>query len=254
MSESKKYSVRDIQIVILEIMKDIDKFCRANNIPYTLSSGTLLGAVRHGGFIPWDDDADIFMLREDFDRFIKTYKSDKYHLLFNCRSKDEYFSDGYAKVSDPTTSIQGESHTQSNHGIFVDIFPLDGVPVGEKECRERMHKIMSLHNRLYHRQRRDIVSILKSYHHSFDWWWNRLDKEVHNPLYLKSSKVAHAVGTTNYRTVIDRSRFDNLVDTPFEGYNFLGFKDPHSYLAMVYGPDYMTPKQWSHGIKVSENE
>lgn len=66
--------------------------------------------------------------------------------------------------------------------------------------------------------------------------------------------MAHAVGTTNYRTVIDRSRFDSLVDTPFEGYNFLGFKDPHSYLAMVYGPDYMTPKQWSHGIKVSENE
>lgn len=249
MEKKRELTIKEKQQIILEIMKDIDRFCRANNIPYTLSSGTLLGAVRHGGFIPWDDDADMFMLREDFDRFVKTYKSDKYHLLFNTRSKDEFFASGYAKVNDPSTYI-GESLTMTNHGIFVDIFPLDYVPDDPKERKEYMHRVMSLHNRIYHRQRKDLLSIIKSYRHPLDWWMNRMNEEVHNPAYAGNRLVAHIVGTTNYRTVIEKDRFKTLVDTPFEGYNFLGFKDTDSYLTMVYGPDYMKPKVWSHNTKV----
>ncbi|MDE5870240.1 MAG: LicD family protein [Muribaculaceae bacterium] len=249
MEEKNELSLKEKQSIILEIMKDIAKFCRANNIPYTLSSGTLLGAVRHGGFIPWDDDADMFMLREDFDRFVNIYKSDKYHLLFNTRSDDEFFASGYAKVNDPDTFI-AESLTMTNHGVFVDIFPLDGVPDDAKERKEYMHKIMSLHNRIYHRQRKDLLSIIKSYRHPLDWWMNKMNETVHDPRYVNSPLVAHVVGTTNYRTVIDRDRFKSLVDIPFEGYNFLGFSDTDSYLSMVYGPDYMTPKKWSHNLKV----
>ncbi len=105
MDNKTELTIQEKQEIILGILKDIDRFCRDNDIPYSLSSGTLLGAVRHGGFIPWDDDADMFMLREDFDRFVKIYKSDKYHLLFNTRSDDEFFASGYAKVNDPDTYI-----------------------------------------------------------------------------------------------------------------------------------------------------
>ena len=86
MDNHTELTLEEKQSIILEIMKDIDRFCRKNGIRYTLSSGTLLGAVRHKGFIPWDDDADMFMLREDFVRFVKTYRSDRFGLLFNTRS------------------------------------------------------------------------------------------------------------------------------------------------------------------------
>lgn len=255
MEQAKELSTKEKQELILGIMKDVDKFCRANDIPYTLSSGTLLGAVRHKGFIPWDDDADIFMLREDFERFAKIYKSDKYRLDSSVRTADGYKTAGYLKISDPKTVIR-YSKKESDAGIFLDVFPLDSVPEDEKECKKYMHRLMSLYNRIYHRQRTDFVSILKSYRHSLKWWCRRLDRAVHEGKYADSPLVAHAVGTRNYRTVIRRDRFKTLVDTPFEGHNFLGFSDPGSYLTIVYGEDYMTPKQWSHNFKayIKEDE
>lgn len=249
MADSKELSLREKQDIIFGIMKDVDRFCRANDIKYSLSSGTLLGAVRHGGFIPWDDDADIFMLREDFDRFVKIYKSDRYHLLYNTRTADEFFAMGYAKVNEPGTYIP-ESLTMFNHGVNIDIFPLDSVPVDEKERKDYMHSVMSTHNRIYHRQKKDIVSIIKAHRHSLDWWCNKLDRLVHLLDYRDSNLVAHIVGSTNYRTVIDKNRFKSLKNIKFEGYDFLAFSDTDSYLTMVYGPDYMTPKKWAHNFKV----
>ena len=249
MDNHTELTLEEKQSIILEIMKDIDRFCRKNGIRYTLSSGTLLGAVRHKGFIPWDDDADMFMLREDFDRFVKTYRSDRFGLLFNTRSDKEFFASGYAKVNDPTTHI-AETLTMANHGVFVDIFPLDYVPDDPGERKEHMHKVMSLHNRIYHRQRRDLLSIIKSYRHPLDWWMKKMDTTVRDPRYMGNHLVAHIVGSTNYRTVLEKNRFDTLADITFEGYNFLGFSDTDSYLTMVYVPDYMTPKKWSHNLKV----
>lgn len=249
----KELTIKEKHEIILEIMKDIDKFCRENDIPYTISAGTMLGAMRHGGFIPWDDDADLFMLREDFDRFVKIYKSPKYHLLFNTRGEKEFLASGYAKVSDPATRIE-DNKTLTEYGVYVDIFPLDAVPEDPKEQHDFMHSIMSTHNRLHHRMKKDIVSIIKSYRHSLDWWWNKLDSQVHSGKYDDSPLVAQAIGTTNYRTVLEKSRFDSLVDIEFEGYKFLGFSDPHSYLVMLYGEDYMTPKKWAHNFRAFKNE
>ena len=175
----------------------------------------MLGAGRHGGFIPWDDDADMFMLRKDFDRFVKTYKSDKYRLLFKDRSGEEFLATGYVKVSDPNTYVGGAK--KKNFGVYVDVFPLDSVPEEPKEQHHFMHKIMSLHNRIHHRQKNDIVSIIKSYRHSLNWWMNKMDETIYNSLYEESPLVAHVVGTTNYRTVIRKDRFETLTDIPFEG-------------------------------------
>ncbi|MBO5554187.1 MAG: LicD family protein, partial [Solobacterium sp.] len=78
-SDGSVVTVHDVQVVLLEMMKDIGALCRENNIPYFLSGGSALGAVRHGGFIPWDDDADFFMMKEDFLRFVEVMKKqDKY--------------------------------------------------------------------------------------------------------------------------------------------------------------------------------
>lgn len=242
-------TLKEKQGMILEIMKDIDRFCRENKIPYTISSGTLLGAVRHGGFIPWDDDADLFMLRKDFDKFVNTYKSDKYHLLFNTRNKDEFLASGYAKVSDPSTFIV-KSGTRTHYGVYVDIFPLDSVPSNPIECKKYMHSLMSLHNRIHHKQKKDLFSKIKTLRHSFDWYWNKMDGLIKENKYDVSPLAAHILGSTNYRTVLPKNWFDDLEEIEFEGYKFYGFKDTHSYLSMVFGPDYMTPKKWAHNDTV----
>lgn len=249
MSNQKELTLKEKHSIILDIMKDIDRFCRANNIPYTLSSGTLLGAVRHGGFIPWDDDADMFMLRDDFDRFINSYHSDRYRLVYNFEDEGKLCPSGIAKVADVTT--WSEDYTgKLDFGVWVDVFPLESVPENPAECKKFMHKIMSVNNRIYHRRRHDFISIIKTYRHSFSWWMKKLNDIVHNNPYTDSPLVAHAVGSNNYRTVIPKKWFDNLGSIRFEDHDFMAFSDTDSYLKIVYGPDYMTPKQWSHDSKI----
>lgn len=227
-------------------MLDIDKFCRENNIRYSLAFGTLLGAVRHKGFIPWDDDMDIYMLREDFDRFVKTYKSDKYHLLYNTRNKDEFLANGYAKVHYPQTFSKFKN-TVTQYGVYVDVFPVDSVPEKEEDRPKYMHKVISLHNRIHHRQKTDWFSKLKTYRHSLDWWWNKSYDLVHNGQYDSSPYGAALLGPTD-RVVLEKSMFDNLTDMEFEGEKFLCFADTHDHLVKVFGEDYMIPREWSHNF------
>lgn len=131
--ESKdEYGLLHLQNMILNIMQYIDNFCKENDIEYYIIGGTALGAKRHGGFIPWDDDLDIAMTRENYERFCKLFreKSDKENFFFQEGLVDWpcYFS----KVRLLGTFL-GEQETEKNlprekKGIFVDIFPLDNVP------------------------------------------------------------------------------------------------------------------------------
>ena len=240
----RELKLEEIQGILLDIMTDIDSFCRENNIRYIISSGTLLGAVRHKGFIPWDDDADMFMPREDFDRFVKIYKGRKYHLLYNTRNEKEFFAAAYAKISDPGTANAAEKKSKCRYGVNVDIFPLDSVPEDPKLRHSYMHQVMRLHNRLYFRQKRflgsNYIRTIPVFLHSVDWWWNKVDSLIRRGGFDDSPLVAHIVGTCNYRTVFPKSWLDNLKDIEFAGRSFMALSDTDSYLRMVYG-DYMTP-------------
>ena len=124
--------LKKLQEVELEILIEIDRICKKNNIHYTLTGGTLLGAVRHGGFIPWDDDADIAMLRSEYIKFQLACKNDLDASRF-------YFQDientpgyrwGYGQVRRKDSVVLRE-HQESmpyEQGIFVDVFPRDSVP------------------------------------------------------------------------------------------------------------------------------
>lgn len=119
-----------IQNVLLEILLEIDRVCKIYGIHYSLCYGTLLGAVRHKGFIPWDDDLDIAMLRPEYDKFTKVCQSafKKRFFLVDASTEEAYPYDFAKVVKEQTVYLErGAEYKNIHKGIYVDIFPLDNV-------------------------------------------------------------------------------------------------------------------------------
>lgn len=112
-------TLRDVQLSVLQILKDIDTHCKKYNLKYSLAFGTLLGAIRHNGFIPWDDDLDIYMPRDDYNRFLETWNYSQYYLV-NSKTNPKY-TNTFTKVKRVKDEI-------STAPFFVDIFPLEKFP------------------------------------------------------------------------------------------------------------------------------
>ncbi len=134
-------TLRQVQLVQLEILKEVKRVCDQAQIHYWLDSGTFLGAVRHGGFIPWDDDLDIGMLREDYERFLRICKdtlSEQY--VLQDWNQTPGYPYAFAKVRKKGTvyrELKDESF--SENGIFIDIFPYDKYPLDvSKQKRQRI--------------------------------------------------------------------------------------------------------------------
>lgn len=128
-----------VKKIELDILNVVDDFCKNNNLRYSLAYGTLLGAVRHKGFIPWDDDIDIWMPREDYDAFNELWIKNpvKGYIIQNAYIEPE-FTQNFTKIRKDNTAfiqIEEEKNVKYHKGIFIDIFPLDRVslnPVGKK--------------------------------------------------------------------------------------------------------------------------
>lgn len=137
----KDDTLRRVQLEILSIAKEIKRVCEENSIPYFLESGTLLGAVRHGGFIPWDDDMDIGMLREDYERFCAIApEALGEEFVFQCWHSDARYPLPFGKVRRRGTVYEErKSKRLSENGFFVDIFPYDFAPEDETR-RSRLRK------------------------------------------------------------------------------------------------------------------
>ena len=127
-------TLRRLQEVELEILIEIDRICRKNGISYSLTGGTLLGAVRHDGFIPWDDDADISMLREEYQKFRKACSRDLdfSRFYFQDIETTEGYRWGYGKVRRKNSIFlrKNQEDMPYEQGVFVDVFPRDGIPDG----------------------------------------------------------------------------------------------------------------------------
>ena len=124
--------LRKLQLVEYELICEVDRICKKNNIQYTLYAGTLLGAVRHQGFIPWDDDADIAFLPEEYEKFFEACKRDlntEKFFLQDYRT-DEYYRWGYAKLRRNNSAFirEGQEHMKYHNGICIDLFSLYSVP------------------------------------------------------------------------------------------------------------------------------
>lgn len=120
--------LRRQQMVMLEMAKVLDAVCKKHNIPYILYGGTLLGAIRHGGFIPWDDDLDVALIRNDYKRLLKVLPDElPEHMVLQTNDTDKNYYYFYAKLRDRNSFLDEGlyDHPFKERGIFIDIFPMD---------------------------------------------------------------------------------------------------------------------------------
>lgn len=139
-------NIKNIHEIELEILKYFRSFCLKNGLTFFMDSGTLLGAVRHKGFIPWDDDIDLVMPRTDYEKLkeiASKFENSKYKALFLENTSDYYYP--YIKLVDKRTSIEEENQQGIKElGIFIDIFPIDVLPENVKERNDYFKKISYL--------------------------------------------------------------------------------------------------------------
>lgn len=124
----KELKNSEIKNLLLNILKEIDEFCSKNNLTYFLAYGTLLGAVRHKGFIPWDDDIDICMPRPDYEKFISSFMEKHGRYVVKSFEKDKEYPYFFAKVHDKNTLLKTKTTFDGKMGLYVDIFPIDALP------------------------------------------------------------------------------------------------------------------------------
>lgn len=254
-------TLRKLQLTMLEILKLVDHICHENDIKYSLCSGTLLGAVRHKGFIPWDDDLDIRMTRDNYDKFIKVWNkiNPEGYTLQNKENTPD-FPQSFSKIrKDNTSFIQFEWEKGAyNTGIFIDIFPLDRIP--QNKLKKKIFYFKSYKYLIYTREHlhseegkiKAVVSLfmkVTSHEHrmksraKYIDWLKAIDQD-------KSLKCVAIEMPSMLKVEFPPDVADEYVELEFEGQKFMCFKKWDEFLSAMFG-DYMTlppedQRSWQH--------
>lgn len=230
--------LRRQQLRMLEILVEIDRICKKHSISYWLSSGTLIGAARHGGFIPWDDDLDIEMMRDDYDRLMAVLPKElPTNLALQTHQTDPTYFFYYAKVRDRRSVLsEGNNYDRmwKEQGIYIDIFPLEKQPIAVHKISEKtvghMYKVWRTSTnddeaikkvmRIFHFNRSVVFPLLRCLCRlsGTDIITSGLGIPYHNPRYAKD--------------------IFPLSTLKFEGMDFPVPKDYDHMLRLMYG-DYM---------------
>ncbi|MBQ6052024.1 MAG: LicD family protein [Clostridia bacterium] len=243
-------TLRKLQLVELEILQQIDKICKNNGISYFLDSGTALGAVRHGGFIPWDDDVDVGMLREEYDRFIEIARNElDSRYCLQTRENEPDFGKYSAKIRKRGTIFpEKNSENLKERGIFVDIYPFDYTDSDLKKAGRHINKARKMLLLLRFIQIKEKrASIVKRIIHAAAKLL--IPEKKLEQRYLKHCKKYAASRSSNitcfsYRMARDRNLIFSLemmtpsVKIQFEGNEFLIMNNADYYLKIMYN-DYM---------------
>lgn len=256
-----------IQNILLKYLLEMDRICKKHNIKYFLAGGTLLGAIRHNGFIPWDDDADVMMLREDYDKFLKIAQSELPSGLFlQTSDTDKHCHYPFAKIRLNNTMFAtkySKTHNGMNNGMAFDIFAHDNTAnssIGQKLHLQLTLLVRSMifnkwNNRKIdngHKIQSFIANILKHICPIAltEWFQYKIFKMFKNK---KNSEFLYdGMGRNVYKGSFPKAWLDEVIYHDFEGYQLPIPKEYDNYLRYLYG-DYMalvpaSDRRTSHDI------
>ena len=247
----KQLSLKEIKGKELNILLEVKKFCKKNNLTYYLAGGTLLGAIRHKGFIPWDDDIDICMPRPDYEKFVRSFEGENKNIKVVSDTMGTCIFP-FAKVIDSATYIDSRySISESNSCLWVDVFPVDGLPAEQSQMQS-----------LYWRADfyRTILLLTDARLGEGKTFFRKYSKYILKPLarlygpQRSSRKIRQIALTVPYENAenvgiitwglygigecMKKSEFLQKTTVEFEGEAFSAFSCWDSYLHGLYG-DYM---------------
>lgn len=243
-----------------EILDVVHKICIENNLKYSLAYGTLIGAVRHQGFIPWDDDIDIMMPRDDYEKLLKIWNqiAPKGYILQDYHT-DNGYTNNFAKIrKDNTTFLQDDSEREKEYhkGIFIDIFPGDRKAKGK--IMSKIQFVAFAVNLLYSRGFSNGATGLLG---QLEKFLLNVDKKKYFARKLKAEKLMTSWKSRTAKIVFPctirsckweypADLFDVVVEIPFNGKTYYATKKYDEYLRITYG-DYMKlppedERVWTH--------
>jgi len=253
--ELSEKELRQLQMIQLEMLCEVDRICRKCNIHYNIIAGTLLGAVRHQGYIPWDDDADVALLRPEYERFREACKKELNHdkFYFQDHTNTEGYRWGYGKLRRKATLFLREHQEDMPYeqGVFIDVFPLDNVPdnkffrswvnfrcfvlrkamwapIGMKASNNTLQKF------LY-----GIMSKM-----SYNFVYGKYDKLVKRCARIESDWVRILMfPTPNKEYAYLKKWYENSEEILFEHIYFWGIKDWDEYLSFKFGEYMQLPEE-----------
>lgn len=242
----KENNLENLHKTQVEMLKTFIKVCKKLNLQYFLIGGSALGAVRHKGFIPWDDDIDIGMPREDYERFLKEGQSHLPKKLFVQSIYSEPSAPfHFAKIrnSDTTFIESSIKHLDINHGVYLDIFPLDGMGNNKEDLENKHYKYRFLNEIYVHitKKAKYTSTIRKLYYTILAIPYNmqtieqRIQKYATKYSYKKSKFVGNYFGMWGAKEIYEKKWFSNGKETTFENIKVTIPEDYDSYLKKMYG-------------------
>ncbi|MDT2748630.1 LicD family protein [Streptococcus parauberis] len=257
--------LKEVQHKALELLVEFDKICRKNEFIYSLGGGTLLGAIRHNGFIPWDDDIDLMMPRPDYEKFLGYCANNETPFdCFSINNIDDY-DDLFAKISDKDTIIVDEMKwSKLNMGVSIDIFPIDGLGRSLEEAIKNFNKTKFKRELLIAaRWKKYFVSKTKSLKYEpirFIFFCisrfidknslsRKLNRDYQKISFSTSTYSGCISGVYREKEIMETHVFKDIIEIKFEDNKFLSIRDYDSYLELHYGNYMQLPpkdKQISH--------
>lgn len=250
----RELNTAELKQVMLDELLVVDEFCRKNGIEYFLEGGTGIGAIRHKGYIPWDDDIDIAMTRPNYERFIRSFNGYCDHLTLFAPELDNNFYASYANVCDNRTLLQEDmfDHRGYNLGVKIDIFPIDGCEDDINVCN-RWHSLVRLLDNILSRRHRNMRYVWQ--HNKWNYFTCAFVRVLTSPIRYRTlmrwllkivKRCDYATANYSYHAALPYKRvtrcakevWENYVDVEFEGHMVRNLRDYDTHLRTIFG-DYM---------------